>query len=167
MKVSQCLVLFSALVSLNAFAQESASFEIRQRLGVEAGVLALSQSGGGDTTTVLPLINFKLWTQENFTVVAQAGGTAYKEASMDKTFGIGVLRINPLYRFADTAFSVEGLLGVQAWEGRGTKADLGLRVNYNVRAWTNEYLDEAFAGGGTINHDNVTNYFTVGFKKQF
>ncbi|MNK89338.1 hypothetical protein D3C87_1093460 [compost metagenome] len=132
--------------------------------GVEAGLLYLNQSSGGDTTTVLPMLNGRLWHSGPWGLNAQVGATVYKDANSDKTFSIGVFRLNPLYQIADTKFSLEGLLGVQKWEDQDAKADLGLRLNYGFEsAW----LSELFVGGGSVQQDETTNYLTLGLKKWF
>lgn len=163
--------IFLSLIALSTFAYTSSIYsqEISSssRFGAEAGLLWLSQSKGGNTLTVLPAFNVRILDHNTFSLNAQIGATAYKDDRSDKNFWIGVLRFNPIYKIEDSKFSIEGLLGVQLWETKGMKADIGLRANYDVQEWTHQYLDQVFLGGGIITHDNQTNYLTLGLKKWF
>ncbi|MNJ96736.1 hypothetical protein D3C87_144670 [compost metagenome] len=135
--------------------------------GAEAGVLYLTQDNDGNTTTVLPMLNYKILTKDSFILSAQVGGTAYRDESTDKTFLIGVLRVNPEYQLGASKFSIEGLIGVQSWESKGTKLDLGARLNFGLQDLTDSYVDQAYLGGGVIDHENKTTYYTLGVKKWF
>ncbi|WP_142699596.1 hypothetical protein [Bdellovibrio sp. ZAP7] len=157
--ISSFLIIF-----LFATTARAESNSLVSNWGVEAGALYLNQSSGGETTTILPMLDGGLWLSGNWALNVQIGGTAYKDSSTDKTFTIGVARINPVYRIPATKFSVEALLGMQKWEEQDAKADLGLRGNYVVG---NDWLSELFFGAGSVQHDEVTNYVTVGMKKWF
>ncbi|GEM_PF-3923318 len=156
------IFIISALfVSSIAFAQS------HSKLGAEIGGLYLTQSGGGNTTTVLPMLNYKFLKAEKFKLNIQAGATVYLDHSSDDKFFVGVARVNPIYQIAEK-FSLEGLLGTQFWaEGSKFNLDLGGRVNYSLSDMTKNYLDDVFAGGGVITHEEAVTYFTLGVKKWF
>ncbi|MNJ96726.1 hypothetical protein D3C87_144570 [compost metagenome] len=163
------LIATFTFLNCTAYAQDMQStMTLQQRLGAEIGALYLSQSSGGNTTTVLPMLNAKLWNKDSFAINTQIGGTAYKDQSTDKTFTIAVARINPIYQIAESKWSVEGLLGLQAWEGKGgAKADFGARVNYDIKDLSQSYLDDASLGAGTVAHEEAVTYVTLGVKKWF
>ncbi|MFM6929595.1 MAG: hypothetical protein ACKOX6_14090 [Bdellovibrio sp.] len=161
MKNTLSLTMIVLFLGCGASAQSNSTVP---KWGVEVGSLYFHQDSGGDTTTVLPMINAGLWQSGSWDLNAQIGGTVAKGANNDDTFSIGVLRLNPLYRFADMPFSIEGLLGVQKWEKQDTKVDLGLRGNYLLG---HEWVSEIFAAAGSVQLDEVTNYVTVGLKKWF
>jgi hypothetical protein len=157
-----------SLLSLSSFAFADGSFSLKEKLGAEIGGLYLSQSGGGNTTTVLPMINLKVLERGTFKLNAQAGATAYLDDSSDDRFFVGVARVNPTILIEKTQMSLEGLFGFQYWdEGKKINLDLGARLNYNILDLSKKYLDEAFVGVGIITHSETATYFTLGVKKWF
>lgn len=164
--MKKIILLALATFSSLSFSQESTSLE--KKIGLEVGGMYLSQNGGGNTTTALPMVNYKLLTSNRFELRVQLGATAYLDDATDDKFFVGVARFNPLYHIGETKASVEGLLGAQYWEeGSSVNLDLGGRLNYNISEITKNYLDEAFVGGGIISHDESVTYVTVGIKKWF
>lgn len=148
-------------------AQSVSSLSFKERLGAEAGFIYLKQDGGGNTTTVFPFLDLKVWGVDEFSLNAQVGATAYKDEATSKTFAIAALRVNPIYQIS-AMFSVEGLLGVQAWESKGgAKTDFGARMNYRVNAISDNWINDVYLGAGTIAHDDPTIYMTLGLKKWF
>lgn len=163
MKLLKTTIFLSTFFSLTAFAE----IQYPNSLGAEIGIMYVAQNAGQNTTTVLPMINYKALAYGNMSLSAQAGFTGYKDAQSGNVRSIFVVRLNPEYKISDSDFSVEGLIGIQQWESRGAEADFGLRVNYSSDIIKNMWIDEAFAGGGRINHVVETNYFTLGVKKWF
>jgi opacity protein-like surface antigen len=163
MKKMNYLVLILCLVSASL-----ANADVIESWGAEASLIYLYQSsGGGQSTTVLPMINGKVYSQGGFGLVAQVGATAYKDALTDKVFAISVARLNPSYKFEGTPFAIEGLVGVQAWDGHGVNLDTGLRGHYFLQESLKEYFSDVFLQVGTIAQNNRTDYVGVGFSSWF
>ena len=163
MKIKTTISLLLLLVCSSVFAQT----EFPNSFGAEVGAMYVSQNGGQNTTTLLPMLNYKILNHGAFGVNAQAGVTGYKDAVSGNVRSIFVARINPIYQIPESDFSVEGLIGIQQWESRGAEADYGMRVNYTTDSLQAVWADQVFLGGGKINHIIDTNYFVLGLKKWF
>lgn len=150
------------------FSPVASAMESQQSWGLEAGFLSLHQSSGGNTTTVLPLLNWHFLKYDQYDLGLQFGGTVYKDAGTGKSFGISALRLTPSYRFSESSLGLEALLGAELWEAReGLKTDLGVRLNYRLSEPWLSVLNELFIGGGQIFHADPVSYLTVGAKAWF
>lgn len=134
----------------------------------EASVLHLTQENDGETTTVLPMLGIQVWKHDNFEVHSKLGFTLYKNQSTDKTFGVGVLHLNPSYQLSEKKWSLEAVLGIQYWEeGTETIAEFGARMNYDITIATNHLLGRVFLGATTINTKEKTIALALGISKDF
>lgn len=120
----------------------------QSKFGAEFGALYLNQSNGGNTFTALPTLNFKAWERKSFVLITQVGATTYKDERSENLFTIGILRLNPIYRFNESKVAIEGLFGTQFWEKSSEfYVDLGARVNYDISHLSLSFCDDIFLGG--------------------
>lgn len=170
-KIKLALGIVCSLFACQGFAEmnlNTSQTSLLTSYGVELGALYLNQDDGGDTLTVLPMINKKLIGGVDFQLNAQAGATAYKDSRTEQSFMIAVLRLNPIYNITGSRYSLEGLLGLQSWESESSvQFDYGLRGNVDLKDYFQDLVDQAFIAVGRIENENKVTYFTMGLKKWF
>lgn len=133
---------------------------------IEAGVFYLSQANGGNTTTVIPTLGLNILNFGQIGMDIQAGVTAYKLATDNSLIPISIVRLNPIYHFANNAYSISLPVGMQWWSGRGIKSEFGIRFYCDISSRTS-YFSEAFVGYTFIKNAENINAFGVGFNKFF
>lgn len=154
------IIVLLALFPLWSLATEDLS---REPFGVEIQGLYISQDNDGETLTLLPMFDFAFLFYKEFSLQAQFGATLLKDFP-EHRFWATVYRLVPTYTPESQDFSIEVPFGVQFWEGRGAKADIGGRFIHPISM---SWVDEVILGGGWISEDDPAYYFAIGLRKWF